>query len=240
MPSNVATRAKCNKWKHTTMLAKGKGKERSVMHELEPTPIWISLVGGLHHMKKLHCVPNLPQGSATSPRRAHNICPHEKLLQRGQCTLYAMLACWVMLLVCMGKTCFGGIIYGEVVMMHAQKFPLSMYFLPMDHMSMNSELLAPGTGVFYLRGTTNERVPTTSVGSSSKADCVPIQYERSGHSKMGMSLETKPGQVYFCACSIFSTHYISFLLVVRAVAPFVSQANRPPCRGCGQLQPSTL
>ena len=33
-PAIVATRAKYNKWKHTTMLAKGKGKERSVMHEL--------------------------------------------------------------------------------------------------------------------------------------------------------------------------------------------------------------
>ena len=51
-------------------------------------------------------------------------------------------------------------------------------------MSMNSKLLAPGNGVFYLRGTTNERVPTTIVGSLSKADCVAIQYERSGHSQL--------------------------------------------------------
>ena len=36
---------------------------------------------------------------------------------------------WVMLLVCMGKTHFGRIIWGEVVIMHAQKFPISMYFL---------------------------------------------------------------------------------------------------------------
>ena len=36
---------------------------------------------------------------------------------------------WVMLLVCMGKTRFGGIIWGKVVMMHAQKFPISIYFL---------------------------------------------------------------------------------------------------------------
>ena len=36
---------------------------------------------------------------------------------------------WVMLWVCMGKTHFGGIIWGEVVIMHAQKFPISMYFL---------------------------------------------------------------------------------------------------------------
>ena len=57
---------------------------------------------------------------------------------------------WVMLLVCMGKTRFGGIIWGEVVIMHAQKFSISLYFVPTDHMSMNSELLAPGTGVFYL------------------------------------------------------------------------------------------
>ena len=41
----------------------------------------------------------------------------------------------------------------------------------------------------------------------------------------------KPGQVYFCACRILCTHYISFLLVVRAVAPFVSQAKRPPWQG---------
>ena len=36
---------------------------------------------------------------------------------------------WVMLLVCMGKTRFGGIIWGEVVVMHAQKFPISTYYL---------------------------------------------------------------------------------------------------------------
>ena len=36
---------------------------------------------------------------------------------------------WVMLLVRMGKTHLGVIIWGEVVMMHAQKFPISMYFL---------------------------------------------------------------------------------------------------------------
>ena len=48
---------------------------------------------------------------------------------------------------------------------------------------------------------------------------------------MVMSLETKPGKVYFCTCRIFPTHYISFLLVVRAVAPFVSQAKWPPWQG---------
>ena len=64
-------------------------------------------------------------------------------------------------------------------MKHAQKFPISMYFSQTGHMSMNSELLAPGTGVFCLQGTTNERVPATIVGSSSKADCVAFQYEQS-------------------------------------------------------------
>ena len=63
-----------------------------------------------------------------------------KLLKRGQCVP----------LVCMGKARFGGITWGEVVMMHAQNFPISRYFLPTYHMSMSSELLAPGTGVFYL------------------------------------------------------------------------------------------
>ena len=51
---------------------------------------------------------------------------------------------------------------------------------------MNSELLALGTSVFYLGGTTNECVLATIVGSSSKADCVAIQYERSGHSQLVM------------------------------------------------------
>ena len=90
----------------------------------------------------------------------------------------------VMLSVCMGKTCFGGIIWGQVLMMHAQSASISMYFLSTDHMSMNYELLAAGTGVFYLRGTMNERVPAPIVGASSKADCVAIQYERCGHSQV--------------------------------------------------------
>ena len=59
-----------------------------------------------------------------------------------------------------------------------------MYFLPADHMSMNSKLLAPGTGVFYLRGTANEHVPATIVGLSSKADCAAIQYERFSHFRL--------------------------------------------------------
>ena len=82
-----------------------------------------------------------------------------------------------MLFVCMGKTRFGGIIWGEVVMMHV--FPISMYFFRTDHTSMSAQLLAPSTSVFYLRGTTNERVPATIMGSLSKVDCVAIQYEQS-------------------------------------------------------------
>ena len=37
-----------------------------------------------------------------------------------------------------------------------------------------------------------------------------IQYERSRHSQLVMSLETKPEQVYFCTCRIFCTQYVSF------------------------------
>ena len=50
------------------------------------------------------------------------------------------------------------------------------------HISINSEQLVPCSGVFHLRGTTNEHLPTTIVDVSSTADCVAIQYERSGHS----------------------------------------------------------
>ena len=42
------------------------------------------------------------------------------------CTVYNG---WVMPLVCMGETRFWGVIWGEVVMMHAQKFPISICFL---------------------------------------------------------------------------------------------------------------
>ena len=117
-----------------------------------------------------------------------------------------------MLLVCMGKTRFGGIIWGEVVMMHAQKFPILMYFLPTYHMSMNSVLLAPGTGVFYLRGTTNKRVPATIVGSSSKADCVAIQYERSGHCQLYVDCPRECLTFPFCTCRIcFYTLHLFFI-----------------------------
>ena len=46
---------------------------------------------------------------------------------------------------------------------------------------MNADLLAPGSSVFYLRGTPGERVPATVVGLSSFPECVAISFERSGH-----------------------------------------------------------
>ena len=49
---------------------------------------------------------------------------------------------------------------------------------------MNVDILAPGTKVFYLRGTTGERVAATVVGLSSFPECVAISYERSGHTQL--------------------------------------------------------
>ena len=48
------------------------------------------------------------------------------------------------------------------------------------HMAMNADLLAPGSSVFYLRGTTRECVPATVVGLSSLPQCV-ASYESPGH-----------------------------------------------------------
>ena len=48
---------------------------------------------------------------------------------------------------------------------------------------MNVDLLAPGSSVFYLRGTTGKVVPTTVVGLSSFPECVANSYERSGHAQ---------------------------------------------------------
>ena len=53
--------------------------------------------------------------------------------------------------------------------------------IPIGHMAMNADLLAPGGNVFYLRGTTGERVPATAVGLSTVPESVAISYERSGH-----------------------------------------------------------
>ena len=48
---------------------------------------------------------------------------------------------------------------------------------------MNADLLAPGSSVFYLRGTTGERVPATDVGLSSFLECIAISYEHSGQTQ---------------------------------------------------------
>ena len=49
---------------------------------------------------------------------------------------------------------------------------------------MNADLLAPGSNVGSLRGTTGECVPATVVGLSSFPECVAISYERSGHTQL--------------------------------------------------------
>ena len=70
------------------------------------------------------------------------------------------------------------------------KFSVSPPLLSTGHMAMNADLLAPGSSVFYLRGTTGERVPATVVGLSSFPECVAINYERSGHTQ------------YYCNCPV--------------------------------------
>ena len=52
------------------------------------------------------------------------------------------------------------------------------------HMSMNSELLEPGSGVFYLRGDTKKSLIPTIWTTPSTLDCVAIQYEWCGHSHL--------------------------------------------------------
>ena len=57
------------------------------------------------------------------------------------------------------------------------------------HMAMNADLLAPdllapGSNVFYLRGTTGEFVLATVLGLSFFLECVAISYERSGHTPL--------------------------------------------------------
>ena len=46
--------------------------------------------------------------------------------------------------------------------------------LSTGHMAINADLLAPGSSVFYLRGTRGERVPSTVVGLLSFPECVAI------------------------------------------------------------------
>ena len=43
---------------------------------------------------------------------------------------------------------------------------------------MNADVSAPGSSVFYLRGTTGERVRAIVVDLSSFPECVAISYER--------------------------------------------------------------
>ena len=50
--------------------------------------------------------------------------------------------------------------------------------------AMNADLLAPGSNVFYLRGTTGGCVPATIVGLSSFLECVAISYEHSGRTQL--------------------------------------------------------
>ena len=63
------------------------------------------------------------------------------------------------------------------------KFLVSPVLLSTGHMAMNADLLAPGSSVFYLRGTTGKCVPATVVGPSSFPESVAISYERSGHTQ---------------------------------------------------------
>ena len=53
--------------------------------------------------------------------------------------------------------------------------------LSTGHMAMNVDLLAPGSNVFYLRGTTGEHVPATVVGLVSFPECVAISCEHASH-----------------------------------------------------------
>ena len=67
------------------------------------------------------------------------------------------------------------------------KMSMGLSFAPLlsaVHMAMNADLLALGSNVFSLRGTTGECVPATIVGLSSFPDFVAISYEHSGHTEL--------------------------------------------------------
>ena len=49
---------------------------------------------------------------------------------------------------------------------------------------MDADLLAPGSNVFYVRGTTREHVLATIVGLLSFPECVAISYKRSGYTQL--------------------------------------------------------
>ena len=57
------------------------------------------------------------------------------------------------------------------------------FLCPPQH-TWHVDLLAPGSDVFYLRGTTGECVPATVVGPSSFAECFAISYEHSCHTQL--------------------------------------------------------
>uniref|UniRef100_A0A7S4FZN3 Uncharacterized protein n=1 Tax=Eutreptiella gymnastica TaxID=73025 RepID=A0A7S4FZN3_9EUGL len=95
----------------------------------------------------------------------------------------------------------------------------------------HSEVLGPGSGVFYLRGTVNKRVPATIVGPSAAPDCVAVQCECICHSQL--YLDCPLDHLTFpisCAQSSWAPE---------SHGPFSITRLPSPGQGCGQLQPST-
>ena len=84
---------------------------------------------------------------------------------------------------------------------------------------MNVDLLAPGSTVFYLSGTTWERVPATIVGLSSFPECVAISYERSGHTR------------YYRDCPVARLTFP----IVRADSPDSDRGLSPPPKYAGEV-----
>ena len=81
--------------------------------------------------------------------------------------------------------------------------------LSTGHMAMNADLLVPGSNVFYLRGTTGERVPATVVGLLSFPECVAISYERSGHTQLYCDCPVERFFFPHCARGAASKHGVS-------------------------------
>ena len=77
---------------------------------------------------------------------------------------------------------------------------------------MNADLLAPGSNVFYPRGTIGELVPATAVGLVSFPECVAISYERSSHTQL------------YCDCPV---ERLTFP-IVRAESPTSKRCPSPP------------
>ena len=71
---------------------------------------------------------------------------------------------------------------------------------------MNTDLLAPGSSAFYLRGTIGECVPATVVGLLSFLERVAISYERSGHTQYYRDCPVAGvpfGVIFFFRCKLF-------------------------------------